>query len=128
MLQDDAATILLVNDDPVFEMIMVKIATRLNIALAVCHSLDELNGLEGLRFDAAVVDYDMGLRKGSRALEEIEDALGKTPIILVSEATSADAVTRGWRPSIKAFLPKAAGFRAILKTAVSAHHLSLAAD
>src|SRR5947209_6680349 len=114
MLQDDAATILLVGDDPVYEMIMVKIATRLQIALAVCHSLDELHELGGIRFDAAVVDYDMGLRRGSRAIEEIEDALGQTPIILVSEAMSADAVIEGWRPTIKAFLPKAAGFRAIL--------------
>ncbi len=128
MISTEISTILLVNDDPMFERLMVKLATRLNIALAVCHSIVELGELDGLKFDAAVVDYDMGVREGCTAIEEIESVLGGVPIILVSGETDSDSVVSGWRPSIKAFLPKAAGHRAILEAALSAHHMALGSD
>jgi CheY-like chemotaxis protein len=125
MLSTEISTILLVNDDPMFEKVMVKVATKLNIALAVCHGLDDLDSLEGLTFDAAVVDCDMGITEGSDAVDDIERHLGNVPIILVSGTAQAASFLSGWRPSIKGFMPKAAGYRAILEAALSAHHMAL---
>jgi ActR/RegA family two-component response regulator len=129
MISQETSTILFLNDDPMFEKVMVKVATKLKIALAACHTLSELWGMEGFHFDAVVIDFDMGAGEGSQAIEEIENAMGTVPIILVSGGNNADqAMEGGLRPSIKAFLPKGAGHRAILEAALSAHHMALGSD
>jgi CheY-like chemotaxis protein len=118
LLENSGKTrMVLIDDDPVYRTIVTRCAQMAGIDLDVYESLLDLGaiGLLG-RYDAAIVDYDLGNMNGIEIAEYLSSLFGDIPMVLVSEkARSPDE--RGWPNSIKKFMKKSEGYAAALNEA-----------
>ncbi len=111
--------ILVVDDDPSFGRILAQYARNEGVSLAFFRSLDEVRGnLSRWRFDAAVVDSDLGNETGLEAVKYFERFLLNLPILLVSQSELGVPPRHEWPSSVRRFLPKNVGHRTILETIV----------
>lgn len=119
-LARDAATIpriLIVDDDPIFCRLMAAIGERMGVLIEYRSSLKELyKVLPKLKFDAAIVDYDLGCVTGVQLSRYLERVSHGKPLILVSNYRNIPR--GGWSHSVRAFVGKGAGEADILRQAL----------
>ncbi len=110
-------SVLLIDDDPLFTRIMRRDAKGLPIDLVVCGSFDEWLRLSGRsKVDVAVVDYYLGELTGVTFAGLSGESV---PILLISGDDRAGNETFSkWPKTIKRFINKDQGTRAILSGAV----------
>jgi len=110
---------ILIDDDPIYNSIMLRCAEQEKIDLEVFSSLIDM-GFVGLlgRYDVAIVDYDLGQMTGLEIAQYLTALFGDIPMILVSakERTKKQTI---WPKSIKAFVHKSRGYSSVLKKAKS---------
>jgi len=114
-MSDFTRRLLLVDDDPLFGKILKQEAKKNNISVVVCISLDNPELLAGQKFDAAVVDYDLGNMTGPELGNYLVATLGEIPILLISGKQREMAADGA---KIKGFVLKEAGYQAILEAAL----------
>jgi CheY-like chemotaxis protein len=112
--------ILLVDDDPVFGRILCRVGARSGASVTFCQSLDALGGEPWQRFDAAIVDFDLGTATGIELIRQLERVLGELPVILVSQSREVAVPPNQWPRAIRGFLHKSLGPGAILQCALGA--------
>jgi len=112
--------ILVVDDDPSFGRIMLELSKESLVSLTVCTSIGELDTLKRWKFDAAILDYDLGHINGLELAKRLKHHLGKAPIILVSQTQQVETPISRWPSTVKSFIHKSIGHHAILDTAVAA--------
>lgn len=117
--------ILLVDDDPSFGKILQKIAKQQNISIISCAPLENPQILTQHKWDAAIVDFDLGNTTGIQFASILEKILGNVPTIIVSQTERGETVGNRWPKSIWGFIPKSAGHLTILDMAVDAWQRSL---
>jgi DNA-binding response OmpR family regulator len=111
--------ILVVDDDPSFGRILARQARIGGVALAFFQSLDELRGkLSRWRFDAAVLDSDLGDESGVEAARYLERYLLNLPVLLVSQSDLDVPPKEKWPSSVRQFLLKSVGHERILEEVV----------
>lgn len=101
---------ILIDDDPSYRAILLRCAVTEGMKIDAYESLMDLGsiGLLG-RYDAAIVDYDLGAVNGVEIAEYLTALFGDIPMILVSERDrSAEGKT--WPLSIKKFIKKSQGY------------------
>jgi CheY-like chemotaxis protein len=116
--------ILVVDDDPSFGKIMSRIGQQSQVSMTVCEQLEEIGDLEHQKFNAAIVDYDLGSTNGIKVAEQLKDLLGDIPVILISQSQLVDTPISLWPTNVKGFLHKALGHIAILEAALAAHDIA----
>ena len=105
---------LVVDDDPSFGKIFQKIAKQSNISVIRCVSLSAPEILSGQRFDAAIVDYDLGMKEnGCELAKKLEQVLGNIPIFLISQTDRRPETGLRWPHCIHGFLNKNVGHQAL---------------
>ncbi len=105
---------LVVDDDPSFGKIFKKIAKESNISVILCESLSEPKILAGQRFDAAIVDYDLGTSESGVVLaEKLKQVLGNIPIILISQTDRKPEARFKWPHFIRGFMNKNVGHQVL---------------
>ncbi|MDA9951411.1 response regulator [Oligoflexaceae bacterium] len=111
--------ILLIDDDPIFGRIFLKMAQSKGKEVAYCESIDSLGNLNAQEFDVAIVDYDLGHVTGVELASYIEKfALSPMPIVLVSQS-HRNLAGEGSQDICK-FIHKSQGHEAIIEAAVLA--------
>ncbi len=110
----------LIDDDPLFGNILTRFANVRGAEVDYFESPLELEfrGAVG-RYDAAIVDYDLGTTTGIDIAEHLEVLFGDIPMVLVSSELRDRAVPRAWPATIKKFVPKQAGFDAIFSATLA---------
>jgi CheY-like chemotaxis protein len=105
----------LVDDDATYLSIMQRIAAQEGMDLDVYTSLINLGsiGLLG-RYDAAIVDYDLGSMTGIEVAQYLNTFFGRIPMVLVSGQDRV--IEQKWPENIKFFAKKSEGYASILKT------------
>jgi CheY-like chemotaxis protein len=119
LVREDAPIprILIVDDDPVFCRLMAAIGEKMGVQVEYRGSLKELyKALPKLKFDAAIVDYDLGCVTGVQLSRYLEKVSRGKPLILVSNYK--DIPRGGWSNSVRAFVGKGSGEVAILRQAL----------
>ncbi len=107
----------LIDDDPTYQSIMKRFSKEHNMHLEVYENLVDLGsvGLLG-RYDAAIVDYDLGQINGVEVAEYLSVLFGDIPTILVSDR-QRNPSERQWPNSIKRFVKKSQGYAHVLNQA-----------
>jgi len=118
MQNNDSKKYILIDDDPIYQMIMLRFAKERAMDLEVYSSLQDL-GLVGLlgRYDAAIVDYDLGNLNGVEIAEYLSALFVDIPMILVSEQHRTPGAN-AWPNSIKEFVCKSSGYDHVLTRAL----------
>ena len=118
-LYRSSANMLLIDDDPVFCMVMEKISEELNVALTTCSSFNELENLAVPEvFDVALVDYYLDGVSANLRGPAVTRLLGKTPSFLISRNDTCEFESGAWPKNIKGFIGKSSGPRGILSEAL----------
>lgn len=111
------ARLVLIDDDPLFGNIMARFAKSRGAEVDYFESVLELESIRSSRrYDAAIVDYDLGNMTGIDVAEQLGVLFGDIPMVLVSSERRDREEPEAWPGSIKGFVPKQAGFEAILST------------
>jgi CheY-like chemotaxis protein len=107
----------LIDDDPTYRAVILRAAELEGLDLDVYESLMDLGSVGMLgRYDAAIVDYDLGNLNGVEIAEYLSALFGDIPMVLVSEKTRSPG-EKGWPASIKSFVNKSQGYAFALKQA-----------
>jgi DNA-binding response OmpR family regulator len=110
--------ILVIDDDPIFLSTVKRIAKHMKIHVTACGSLSELLRVEkGGGYDAAIVDYYLDDVKKHLRGTDIASMLGATPVMLVSASDKCLQESDTWPATVRSFMCKDLGARAILHTA-----------
>jgi DNA-binding response OmpR family regulator len=111
-------SVLLVDDDPVFTLILEANAHAMGIELTACAGLEEmLEKCHSRKFDAVVMDYHLGDKLGT----EIAERLGRnTPVVLVSYTGAWLRDANEWPANITKFVHKNKGGVVILEEVLRA--------
>ena len=113
------ARILLVDDELTFGEIMKQEARIRDISIVVCISLLNPGLLKGQKFDAAIVDYDLGMQTGPELGKKLVNVLGNDlPVLLISQKDRVESEGMEWPKNIRKFMNKEAGFKAIIDAAL----------
>ena len=116
-VQVSTQRILVVDDDPLFCRIMASLGEKMGITVEHRSSLRELyRVLPDLKFDVAIVDYDLGKITGVQLSQHIERVAKGKPVVLVSNYSNIP--TDGWSPNVRLFVSKREGEQDILRKAV----------
>jgi two-component system response regulator RegA len=110
---------LLVDDDPSFRKVLAKIASRFNLALTPCESLNELGELQNWSFDVALIDCHLRASSGIDLVRKLEHVYHDLPVLLISETENAAGVEEPLPSSIKNFCPKSEGLKEMLIAALA---------
>lgn len=110
--------IVLIDDDPTYRRILAHCAAEEGVELDVFESLMDLGsvGLLG-RYDAAIVDYDLGELSGPEIGEYVSALFRDLPLLLVSSKPRDDEGSM-WPDSIRKFVNKGQGYSYTLMEAV----------
>jgi hypothetical protein len=111
--------VLVIDDDPLFLQKVRRAASRGQIAVTECSSLDEVDAvaLAGV-FDVAIVDYYLdGMRRELRG-PTLAKRLGPTPTILVSQNDHCVSESDPWPGNVRFFINKCEGPNAVLQAAL----------
>jgi len=102
--------IVLIDDDPTYRSILLRFAAMEGIDMDVYESLMDL-GSDALlgRYDAAIVDYDLGALNGVEIAEYLSELFGNIPMVLISEKNRSPG-SKGWPNNIKKFINKSQGY------------------
>lgn len=107
----------IIDDDPVYRRVMCQYATREGMTIDSYESLVDMGFVSLLgRYDAAIVDYDLGSSTGLEIGEYLTALFGDIPMIMVSEHQRTPG-EKGWPQSIKAFIQKSRGCSYVLDEA-----------
>ncbi len=107
---DERPQILVIDDDPLYCKLIQEHSKKLNIGVRVLHPTEPITKLKGQRFDAAIVDYDLGTTDGITLIRTLEAELGRVPTILVSGSSRDDIPSQAWPSVLVEFVPKSAGY------------------
>lgn len=108
----------LIDDDASYRTILVRCAGMEGMDIDVYESLMDLGSVAMLgRYDAAIIDYDLGALNGVEIAENISALFGDIPVILVSEKDRAPDGNKNWPKSIKKFIKKSHGYTYALSEA-----------
>ncbi len=109
---------ILIDDDPFYRAIILRVAKNDGIEVDVFESLMDLGsiGLLG-QYDSAIVDYDLGSWNGLEIAEYLAALFGDIPMILVSEKKREPEKASAWPKSIKKFIKKGEGYSYVLAEA-----------
>ncbi len=114
--------VLLVDDDPTFGKIMDRTALHKNIKLDYCRSFADFSSLNSWDYDVIIMDHDMGAVTGEELVSYVEESTTRDiPVILVSHTNRNDS--QKWPGSIRQFVHKSLGPKAIFDSAVEAHEI-----
>lgn len=114
--------VLLVDDDPTFGKIMDRTAMHENIKLDYCKSLADFSSLRSWDYDVIIMDHDMGAVTGEELASYVEESTAREiPVILVSQTQRNDS--KKWPGSIRKFMHKSLGPKAIFDSVVEAHEV-----
>ena len=110
----------LIDDDPLFGNILTRFANARGAEVDYFESPLELESRRAAaRYDAAIVDYDLGTTTGIDIAEHLQVLFGDIPMVLVSSELRDRSVPRTWPATIKRFVSKQAGFDAILSATLA---------
>lgn len=113
---------LVIDDDPTFRALLKRVAESEGFRLTVCSSLKEVKPMTaaGTGFDAVILDYYLDDIKDNLRGTEVAWVLEGTPVILISSQERCLEENDGaWPGSIRRFVNKKLGAKAILETAAS---------
>ena len=123
MPSDSGPRILAVDDDPGFLRILGRAAEMKGATVTWCQTFAEFRALKNAKYDAVVMDYDMGDVNGFEMTTYLEDTtMNKLPVILVSNTDRANSAI--WLESIREFVHKRFGPFAIVDAVYAAHELT----
>jgi len=107
----------LIDDDPIYRSIMLRVAHSEGIEFDVFENLDDLGSVGMLgQYEVAIVDYDLGGMSGLDIAKYLTALFRDTPMVLVSESERLPG-KMGWPPSIKRFVKKSDGYLHVLNQA-----------
>ncbi len=116
--------LVLIDDDQVYNAVMLRAADLAGVRLDVFTSLADLGSVALLgRYDAAIVDYQLEQMTGIEVAEYLAAFFKDLPMVLVSQCENAPTDERAWPASIATFIPKRAGYQYVLE-----HAAGLCAD
>lgn len=99
--------LLVVDDDPVFRMMLSQAAVRKGLHVTACASIRELREMTNVpSFDVIVLDYFLDDFKTYLKGTDIAQGLGATPVILVSSSEQCVEDSDAWPNSIRRFVHK----------------------
>jgi CheY-like chemotaxis protein len=107
--------VLIVDDDPVFQRLMARIAVKESLNITAVGSMEELDGIADWNFDVAIIDYLLGPVTGIDLVRYLENASTCPPVVLVSHTRKIE--TNVWPVSVRDFVHKALGPYAVLDAA-----------
>lgn len=114
----DKGHFIVIDDDPLYRAVIVRMCTRQGIKIDAFESVLELDTHGSLgKYDAAIVDFDLGSINGVEITWYLNALFGDVPVILVSEKERNPGV-KGWPKSIKRFVHKSEGHSAVISEAV----------
>jgi DNA-binding NtrC family response regulator len=110
--------LLMVDDDPIFSLLMAAQARTQEVPLTLCSNVEEMKkALEDGKYDGIVLDYYLGDEIGT----DLANLVGpKIPIILVSHSGVWIRDCEAWPANITKFVHKNQGVAKILDTALTA--------
>lgn len=112
--------LVLIDDDPLFGNIMVRVAKKRELDIDYFSSLIETDSFGSLgQYDAAIVDYDLGNMTGIDIAEYLQLFFGDIPMILVSGEQRDKSVPKSWPGTVRCFIHKNEGYDAILSEALA---------
>ncbi|MBY0369919.1 hypothetical protein K2X33_04480 [bacterium] len=116
--QIKALNVLVIDDDPVFRMLIAKAAKAAKVSVTVAGSLEEVNPLTVPRiYDVVVIDYYLDDIQLNLKGADIADVLAGTPVLLTSVSEHAVEDGGPWPESVRKFVAKKQGAASILKQA-----------
>ncbi len=114
------AKFVLIDDDPLFGNIMVRVAKSRGADIDYFPSLLDMGSVGCLgQYDAAIVDYDLGNMTGVEIAEYLKVFFGDIPMVLVSSRHRDIMKPKSWPDSVRCFVHKSAGYEAILSEALT---------
>jgi DNA-binding response OmpR family regulator len=110
--------LLLVDDDPIFALLLSAHARTAGIPLTTCGSVEEMKAaLTTNTYDALILDYYLGDELGTK----LATMVGlKTPIVLVSHSGVWLRDCEAWPANISKFVHKNQGVGCIFETVIAA--------
>ncbi len=121
---ENESSILLLNSDKAFNETMTDVATNLHVPLATLRNVGDAVKEKLLPFGVIIVDWDAGAGRALAAIRMLEKKFGPHPVLLIGEGND-ELLQDVWPKSIKGFVAKERGFRAILDSAVALSRLEL---
>jgi DNA-binding NarL/FixJ family response regulator len=119
-LHDDSdGSYLLLISDAMFSETMTDVATNLKVPLATHKCAADAIAQSPMPFGAIIVDWDAGAGRALAAIRSIQKNFGSTPVLIIGQGNETDMLQQAWPLSVKGFVTKAKGFRAILDSAVA---------
>jgi len=113
-------SILFVDDDALFCRLIERTAEQMGLAVLTCRTRDELQLLAVPNtFDVAVVDYYLDGGALNMRGSAVARWLGRTPVVLTSRDERCRFDSDIWPMTVKRFVDKSLGPRAILETALT---------
>ena len=115
-----APKLLLVDDDPIFNMIMTQHAGKAGIPMDTTEFCEPSVVKEGFDYDVVLIDYGLGSVCGLDLAAKLHRFVGDVPTIIISQ--SHRSIGRNeLQGSIKCFCLKSLGPTAIIDRAIRAH-------
>lgn len=117
--------LLVIDDDPLFLKTLRRAASKEQIAITECGSLEEIDAVAlPETFDVAVIDYYLdGIRRELRG-PKLAERLGSTPTVLVSRRGECISEQDPWPGNVRYCLNKEKGPRTILRAALRCRNRS----
>lgn len=111
------AKVLLIDDDPLFRALMVRLGSSLGIDVEAYESIVEMEPFSRINdYDGAIFDYYLGLQDGMDIVSHLKPFFEKIPTILVSaDADIQSVVTANPKSGVSAFAHKSLGAVKILE-------------
>jgi DNA-binding NtrC family response regulator len=114
--------LVLIDDDPSFLAIMKRLADSQGVRLDCFENLDDLLIMDVFKkYDAAILDYDLGDQTGIDISQYIYCFVKEIPTLIIS-AKDRTAECRDIPRCVRSVLRKSAGYQYILELAVSLSH------
>jgi DNA-binding response OmpR family regulator len=111
--------IVLIDDDPVYNSVLLKYAEMAGVQMDVYESLEQMGTIGALgRYDAAIVDYDLGSLTGIEVGEYLSVFFDHIPMVLVSSSDRKQDLEDAWPSSILKFCIKSDGHAFVLNEAI----------